>query len=79
MANSTTGHDVRLKLKKTLRPYTSYGLDTVVDLSTTMQEYSVEFTTINADVSDACLQFYLYPFAAKTDIYYIDNVRLEKV
>ena len=79
VANSTTGHDVRVKLNKTLRPYNTYGLDSVVDLSTTMQEYSVEFTTINADVTDGCLQFYLYPFAAKTDIYYIDNVRLEKV
>ena len=79
MANSTTGHDLRVKLKKTLRPYNTYGLDSVIDLSTTLQEYSIEFTTINSGVTDGCLQFYLYPFAEKTDIYYIDNVRLEKV
>ena len=79
VANSSTGHDLRVKLNKTLRPYTSYGLNTVIDLSTTLQEYSVEFTTINSSVTDGCLQFYLNLFAEKTDIYYIDNVRLEKV
>src|SRR5574340_884596 len=30
VANSTTGHDLRVKLKKTLRPYNTYGLDTVI-------------------------------------------------
>ena len=79
-AYSTTGHDVSVKLKKTLSPYTSYGLDSVIDLGTTWKEYSVEFnTTITSSVNDGCLQFYLYPFAVQTDIYYIDNVVLEKI
>ena len=79
-AYSTTGHDVSVKLKKTLSPYTTYGLDSVIDLGTAWQEYSVEFnTTIKSNVTDGCLQFYLYPFAKVGDIYYIDDVRLEKV
>ena len=79
-AYSTTGHDVSVKLKKTLSPYTSYGLDSVIDLGTAWQDYSVEFnTTITSTVNDGCLQFYLYPFAVQTDIYYIDNVVLEKI
>ena len=79
-AYSTTGHDVSVKLKKTLSPYTSYGLDSVIDLGTAWQEYSVEFkTTVTTNVTDACLQFYLYPYAKVGDIYYIDDVRLEKV
>ena len=30
-------------------------------------------------MTDACLQFYFYQFAKVGDIYYIDNVRLEKI
>ena len=79
-AYSTTGHDLRVRLNKTLSPYTSYGLESLVNISTGWQDYSVEFdTTIAGKVTDACLQFYLYPYAKAGDIYYIDNVKLGNV
>ena len=79
-AYSTTGHDLRVRLNKTLRPYTNYGLDSVIDLGVAWKDYSVEFNTnITSIATDGCLQFYFYRFAEITDIYYIDNVKLEKV
>ena len=37
-AYSTSGDDVRVKLNKTLSPFTTYGLNSVIDLGTTWQD-----------------------------------------
>ncbi|MDL5502603.1 MAG: carbohydrate binding domain-containing protein, partial [Candidatus Methanoperedens sp.] len=80
-AYSTGGHDISVKLIKPVSPYTNYGLNQVYNLSTTWQVFSTEFTTtgFTSNVTDGSLQFYLNPYAAKLDSFYIDSVVLEKV
>jgi hypothetical protein len=80
-AYSTTGHDLTVNLFKHASPYTSYGLNYKADLSTDWKTFSTEFTTegLTETVNDGRLMFWLAPFAAAGDTYYIDNVRLEKV
>ncbi|HEX7628492.1 MAG TPA: carbohydrate binding domain-containing protein, partial [Candidatus Methanoperedens sp.] len=80
-AKSTMGNDLSVELLKHVSPFTNYGLDKKFDLTSSWQEFSTEFTTsgfLNI-VDDGRLKFWLAPFAATGEIYYIDNVRLEKV
>jgi hypothetical protein len=55
-AYSNTGHDVSVSLLKHVSPYTNYGLSNqVVELTTSWQMYSVQFTTsgFSIEVDDA--------------------------
>ena len=80
-AYSTTGHDIKVRLFKQVTPYTPYGLDYTANLGTNWAVFTTQFTTtgFTGNVTDARLQFYLIPFATAGDVYYIDDVRLEKV
>jgi len=80
-AKSNTGHDVNVRLIKHVSPYTNYGLDFTADLDTNWQTFTTEFTTtgFTDTVNDGRLMFWLAPFAASGDTYFIDGVRLEKV
>lgn len=80
-AYSTSGHDVSVQLFKHFSPYTNYGLSNTFDLGTSWQVFSYEFTTkgFTTNVSDGRLMFWLAPFVVAGDIYYFDNIRLEKV
>ncbi|MFZ3382389.1 MAG: carbohydrate binding domain-containing protein [Candidatus Methanoperedens sp.] len=78
---STTGNDVAVILFKHVSPYTNYGLSNTFDLGTSWQVFNYEFTTkgFTRNVSDGRFQFWLSPFASAGDIYYLDNIILEKV
>ena len=80
-AYSNTGHDIRVRLFKQVTPYTPYGLDYTANLGTNWAVFTTQFTTSGfaSNVTDARLQFYLIPFATAEDVYYIDNVKLEKI
>jgi hypothetical protein len=81
-AYSSTGRDLALFLHKHGAPYTNYGLSVFqVNLSSSWQSYEVEFTTsgFTSAVNDGRLRFWLAPFAQPGDLYWIDDVRLEKV
>ncbi|MEK9136516.1 MAG: carbohydrate binding domain-containing protein, partial [Bacteroidota bacterium] len=81
-AYSSTGHDMSVFLQKHGAPYTSYGLSSyTVDLTTSWLTFTTTFTTTGfvGPVSDARLRFWLAPFAAAGDMYFIDNVVLEKI
>ena len=80
-AYSTGGHDIRVMLNKSASTYTNYGLNTVFNLNTTWQVFTTEFTTtgFTNNVVDGSLSFYLNPYAAKYESYYIDSVVLEKL
>jgi hypothetical protein len=80
-AYSNTGHDLTVYLHKHLTPYTNYGLSYTAALSSTWQIFTTEFTTtgFSGTVNDERLRFWFASFAAAGDIYYIDDVRLEKV
>ncbi len=81
VAFSNTGHDLDLYLHKHSGSHANYGLKgTVVNLTTGWRTYSVEFTTegFNNPVKDGRLRFWMAPYDAAGDVYWIDNVQLEK-
>ena len=80
-AYSTAGHDVTVRLFKHGSPYTAYAPDFTANLGMSWQTFSTEFTSsgFSGTVNDGRLQFWLAPYAAAGDIYYIDDVQLEKV
>ena len=78
-AYSTMGHDVTVRLFKHGSPYTSYAPDFTADLGTSWQTFTTEFISPGSPVNDGRFVFWLAPFATAGDIYYIDDVRLEKI
>jgi hypothetical protein len=80
-AYSTTGHDIAVVLLKNVSPYTNYGLNQVFNLTTSWDDYSVEFTTtgFTGTANDGRLQFWLATYAAAGDEYFIDDVALVAV
>ncbi len=80
-AYSNTGHDVWLTLHKHVSPYTNYGLGKAFDLTTSWQEYSVQFTTsgFSETVYDARLVFLLSNYNSSGDEYFFDDVVLTKL
>ena len=80
-AYSSSGNDLSVSLIKHDSPYTRYGLSYTANLSTSWQYFVTEFDTTSFTdmVDDGRLMFWLAPFAAPGDLYYIDNVRLVKV
>ncbi|MCB0056302.1 MAG: carbohydrate binding domain-containing protein, partial [Caldilineaceae bacterium] len=77
-AYSSNGNDMSLYLHKHGRPYTGYGLtNRTVDLTTSWQVYTLEFTTPNvADMNDGRLRFWFAPFDVAGAVYHIDRVVL---
>ena len=80
-AKSNREHDLSIYLHKHDSPYTDYGLSNNVDLGKDWKEFMIEFTTkgFTGQVNDARLRFWFPRYAAAGDIYYIDDVRLERV
>lgn len=80
-AYSSTGSDIEIKILKHLSPYTLYGLDYTANLGTSWQNFAVEFISsgFTKTVSDGRLMFWASPYAKAGDVYYIDDVRLEKL
>jgi hypothetical protein len=80
-AYCNTAHDVEVSLGQHGTPYTNYGLaNRAFDLTTAWQSYSVTFTTsgFSGTVSDGRLLFWLAPYDAANDKYYLDNIVLAK-
>jgi hypothetical protein len=80
-AKSNTGHDVSVSLLKHGSPYSNYGLNREVNLGTSWQETSIQFTTsgFSGQVNDARLMFYLAPYDAANDQYFFDDVTITEV
>ena len=81
-AYSNTGHSLEVSLMEHVDPFAGYGVSGVrFDLGTSWKSFSIEFTTpdLAAPVDDARLQFWLVPYAAAGDEYYIDNVVLAEL
>jgi hypothetical protein len=82
MAYSNTGHDVSVSLQKHGSPYTNYGLsNTLYNLTNSWAGYSVQFNTsgFSGTVNDGRLMFWLAPYAAAADEYFLDDVTLEMI
>lgn len=81
-AYSNSGHDLSVSLIKHDSPYTNYGLSGyVVNLGTSWKDYSVDFTTTEFSdiVNDGRLMFWLAPYDANGDQYYIDDVMITRI
>lgn len=82
-ARSNTGHDMKVFLHKheTSPTYVPYGLEQFVNLGTSWQSYTVEFTTsgFSSTVNDARLRFWFGPYDAVGDKFYVDNVVLTPI
>ncbi|VVB55279.1 Carbohydrate binding domain protein [uncultured archaeon] len=81
-AYSTTGHDMIARLILGVSPYSTIGTAYTANLNNTWQTFTTEFDNAGT-VTTARLQFFLGSttpgLAAAGDIYYIDNVVLEKI
>jgi len=81
-AYSSTGHDMMVNLVKSTTPYPTYGLSYKADLGTAWQNFSTEFNTtgFTTRVKTGRLLFVFTGtgLGTKGDIYYLDNVKLEK-
>ncbi len=81
---SSTGHDLGVYLQKHTSPYTSYGLYSTPDLSSSWQEFEIPFETPSffdppddtASTTDARLRFWFADDASNDDVYHLDDVRL---
>ncbi len=79
-AYSNQGHDLAVSLFKHDAPLIHYGLtDRTFDLADAWGVYSVEFKTPGffGIANDARLMFWLSPFAAAGDEYFLDDILLE--
>lgn len=78
-ARSNFSHDLSVYLHKHGSPYTNYGIDDFnVDLESSWQTFSTEFTTANFEntVHDARLRFWFVPFGVSGDEFFLDNIVL---
>ncbi len=78
-AYSNTGHDLQVKFIKHGSPYTDYRLGAKeFNLTNSWQNFSVDFTAggFTGTVTDGRLMFWLAPYAAANDQYFIDDVVL---
>ena len=80
-AYSSTGHDMKINLIKHISPYTNYGLTYVPNLTASWQTFATEFTTsgFTGNATDGRLQFYFPGFASANDVYYLDEIKIEKI
>jgi hypothetical protein len=81
-AYSNTGHDLSVSLLKQVTPFTNYGLSSfVAPLTTGWQTFTRTFRTagFTGVAIDGRLRFWFAPYDVAGDIFYIDNVLLQKV
>ncbi|MBP1655389.1 MAG: Por secretion system C-terminal sorting protein, partial [Bacteroidetes bacterium] len=81
-AYSSTGHDVSVYVQKDDEPFTDYGLARAqFDLEQSWKTYTREFTTtgFSGTVMDGMVRFWFAPFATAGDVYYLDDVHLERL
>jgi hypothetical protein len=80
-AYSSTGHDAAINIFKNVSPYTNYGLSFTPDLTTSWQTFTKDFTTsgFSGNASDTRFSLTFNGPAQAGDIYYLDDLKLEKV
>lgn len=81
-ARSNTGHDLQTSIFQHTSPYTNFGLSNVTaDLTSSWQTFSTDFIAsgFTGIHTDTRLMFWLAPFDAAGDQYFIDNVILTEL
>ncbi|MFH1111481.1 MAG: carbohydrate binding domain-containing protein [Patescibacteria group bacterium] len=80
-AKATSGHDLSVYLRRQSDSH-NYGLNNVVfNLSSSWKTFSTQFvaTGFSNTVTDARLRFYTAPYDANGDVYWFDNIVLERL
>jgi predicted GH43/DUF377 family glycosyl hydrolase len=81
-AYSSTGHDIAVYLHRNTSPYTNYGVSNfVANLTPGWQHYTLVFTTTGfaSQTTDSRLRFWLSPYDASGDQYFVDNVSIARL
>lgn len=79
-AYSSGGRDMYVQLKKNTTPFTEYGLGLYApNLGTGWSYFTKDFTSSSSATNDARLFFSFDAHANNGDIYYIDEIKLEKL
>lgn len=80
-ARSNTGHDIDAFIHQHVVPYAYYGYYLEANLSTSWQTFSKDFIAqgFSGTVNDARLRFWFVNDAQPGDIFWIDNVKLNRV
>lgn len=80
-ARSNTGHDASLMIMKNTSPFTNYGLNVVVNLTSLWQTFTHYFVAsgFTGSVDDARLMFWLGSYASANDQYFFDDGVLEQL
>jgi hypothetical protein len=81
-ARSSTGHDLAVYLHQDSAPYVNYRLRNFrVNLTDSWKLFSVEFRTagFTSPSTDTRLRFWLAPFDASGDVYWLDQVSLMRL
>jgi hypothetical protein len=80
-AYSNTGRDMKTDILLHVDPFTNYGLNEVVTLTASSQQFNIPFTTtgFTGTTSNARFRFWFADFDVAGDIYYIDNIELREV
>jgi len=79
-AYSNSGANLKVFLHKNTSPYTNYGLNSFVDLTTSWAVHTIRFTTDNfsTPTTDTRLRFWFVNYASNGDEYWIDDVVLSE-
>jgi hypothetical protein len=80
-ARSNTGHDMGLHVMKHSSPYTNYGLNTSVNLTTSWQTFTKEFTAsgFSGTTTDTRFRFWFDPYDSNGDQFFVDSVSLVRI
>jgi len=79
-AYSSNSRDMTVRLIKHTAPFTAYMPDYIPNLSNSWTHYSIDFVSTNvAPVLDARFMFNFQTHANNGDIYYIDEISLQKI
>jgi hypothetical protein len=81
-ARSSTEHDLAVYLHQDSSPYVNYRLRNFrVNLTDAWKLFTVEFTTagFTSPTTDTRLRFWLAPFDANGDVYWLDQISLKRV
>jgi hypothetical protein len=78
---SNNDRNIYASIIKHTTPFTVYGLNILnIDLTTAWKSFTYNFTTPNiTTMNDGRLMFQMGTYAMAGDIYYIDNIILEKI
>jgi hypothetical protein len=78
-ARHTAGGAVHVRLQRHNSPYTNYGLNEVIDLTSTMTTYTVDFTTTAGNKTGARFMLWLPDWDVAGSTFFFDDIMLQQL